>query len=96
MIYPIIAYGDSVLRKKAADISKDMPGLSQLIADMFDTMKHSSGVGLAAPQIGMSIRLFVIDASVFAEDEDATEEEKTLINFKKVFINAQIQEEFGE
>lgn len=90
MKLPIIAYGDSVLRKKAAEISEDHPDLDVLIANMFETMYGAHGVGLAAPQIGLSIRLFVIDATSFAEDEPA------LKDFKKVFINAQIIEETGE
>lgn len=61
MILPIVAYGDGVLRKRASDINPDYPGLEQLIADMFETMQSASGIGLAAPQIGRSIRLFVVD-----------------------------------
>ncbi|WP_134089699.1 peptide deformylase [Olivibacter sp. XZL3] len=90
MKLPIIAYGDPVLKRKATDIDKDYPDLDKLIADMFETMYAAHGVGIAAPQIGLSIRLFVIDASPFAED-DAPE----LKDFKKVFINAQIEEEEG-
>jgi len=90
MKLPIIAYGDSVLRKKGADITADYPELNVLIANMFETMYGAHGVGLAAPQIGLSIRLFVIDATSFAEDEPA------LTDFKKVFINAEILEENGE
>ncbi len=93
MILPIIAYGDPVLRKVGRDIDKDYPNLSQLIADMFETMYHARGVGLAAPQIGLDIRLFVIDASPFDEDEDDKPELK---NFKKVFINAYILDESGK
>jgi len=91
MKLPIIAYGDPVLKRKAADIDEEYPDLDRLIADMFETMYAAHGVGLAAPQVGLSIRLFVIDASPFAED-DAPE----LKDFKKVFINAQILEEEGE
>lgn len=90
MNLPIIAYGDSILRRKAVDITREYPDLDVLIANMFETMYGAHGVGLAAPQVGLSIRLFVIDATSFAEDEPALE------NFKKVFINAQIQEESGE
>ncbi|MFM2206670.1 MAG: hypothetical protein RL213_645 [Bacteroidota bacterium] len=89
-IYPIVAYGDPVLRQKAEDIDRDFPGLEKLVADMFETMYRSVGVGLAAPQIGMSIRLFVVDGSPY-DDED-----ETLAGFKKVFINALILEETGE
>lgn len=93
MILPIIAYGDPVLRKVGRDIDKDYPNLSQLIADMFETMYHARGVGLAAPQIGLDIRLFIVDASPFDEDEDDKPELK---NFKKVFINAYIIDESGK
>lgn len=97
MIRPIVAYGDPVLRKKCKDINKDYPELHSLIADMFETMEAASGVGLAAPQIGIPIRLFVIDASPFAEDEDLDIEEQQLLStFKKVFINAEIIEEDGD
>lgn len=90
MILPIAIYGHPVLRKKAVDIDKDYPELDKLIEDMFETMYHSDGVGLAAPQINKSIRLFVIDASPYAEEEPA------LKDFKKVFINAQIVERSNE
>ncbi|MXV49845.1 peptide deformylase [Pedobacter sp. HMF7647] len=90
MKLPIIAYGDPILRKKASDISQDYPELSQLLANMFETMYNAHGVGLAAPQIGLSIRLFVIDANPFAEDD------AKLKGFKKVFINPQITSESGE
>ncbi|TRZ42963.1 peptide deformylase [Robertkochia solimangrovi] len=97
MILPIVAYGDPVLRKKGEDIKKDHPELDVLIENMFETMYHAYGVGLAAPQIGLPLRLFVIDASPFAEDEDLSEtDRKTLEGFKKVFINPQILEETGE
>lgn len=102
MIYPIVVYGDPVLRKKCVDIDKDYPNLTQLIKDMYDTMYDAAGVGLAAPQIGKAIRLFVIDASPFAEvDEDdepefTPEEMKQMDGFKKTFINATIIEEVGE
>jgi len=94
MILPIVAYGDPVLKKVAIDITPDYPDLDKLILDMFDTMYNAKGVGLAAPQIGKSIRLFVIDASPFAEDAE-TEEEAAMKDFKKVFINARILEEDG-
>lgn len=97
MILPIIAYGDPVLRKICADITPDYPNLKTLIDNMFQTMEASHGVGLAAPQIGLPIRLFVIDAEPFSDDEDLSEEERTLLkNFRKVFINAKIVEETGE
>jgi peptide deformylase len=94
MILPIVAYGDPVLKKKAIDIQADYPGLSDLISNMFETMYNANGVGLAAPQIGKSIRLFVIDGSPFAEEGD--EEFEVLKDFKKVFINAQIIQEDGD
>jgi len=97
MILPIVAYGDPVLRKVGKDIDKDYPNLAELIANMKETMYNASGVGLAAPQIGKAIRLFIIDASPFAEDEDLSEEErKVLENFNKVFINPKILDEEGE
>lgn len=89
MIYPIVAYGDPVLKKQAEDIDKDYPELNALIDNMFETMYNASGVGLAAPQIGKSIRVFVVDASPF-EDED-----ESLKGFKRVFINPEIMEESG-
>ncbi|MCE7864517.1 MAG: peptide deformylase [Bacteroidetes bacterium CHB5] len=88
MIYPIVMYGDAVLRKRAADIEKGTD-LTQLIADMFETMHEANGIGLAAPQIGKSIRLFVVDGT-------ALEDEPDLKDFKKAFINPQIIDEQGE
>mgnify|MGYP000670924228 CR=1 FL=1 len=70
MILPIVAYGDAVLKKEAVEIDQDFPDLKKLIADMYETMYHAQGVGLAAPQIGKSIRLFIVDGSPFADDED--------------------------
>ena len=97
MILPIVAYGDPVLRKVGKKIDKDYPNLKELIANMKETMYNASGVGLAAPQIGKDIRLFVIDASPFAEDEDLSKEDRdALKNFNKVFINAEIVEETGD
>ena len=97
MIYPIVAYGEAVLRKKAQDISADYPGLSTLIDDMFETMYGASGIGLAAPQIGKSIRIFIVDATPFEEDQDLTETDRKMLGqFKKVFINAEILEERGD
>ncbi|WP_299010032.1 peptide deformylase [uncultured Tenacibaculum sp.] len=97
MILPIVAYGDPVLRKVGKEIDKDYPQLEKLIADMRETMYNANGLGLAAPQIGKDIRLFVIDASPFAEDDDLSEEEKEVFkNFNRVFINAKIIKEEGE
>jgi peptide deformylase len=87
MIYPIVVYGDPVLHQRAKEIPKGA-NVRQLIDDMFETMHSASGIGLAAPQIGKSVRLFVVDGSSL-EDEPGME------GFKKVFINAQIVEELG-
>ncbi len=91
MIYPVHVYGMPVLRKKAKEIDEDYEGLRQMIDDMFETMHYSDGVGLAAPQIGLSIRLIVIDAAPLEDEEDPS-----LQDFKKVFINPEIIEEEGE
>jgi len=97
MILPIVAYGDPVLKKKAKDIPEDYPKLNELIENMWETMYGAYGVGLAAPQIGLPIRMFIIDPSPFAEDEDLSEEDKEqLQGLKKVFINPQIIEETGD
>lgn len=91
MKYPIVAYGDPVLRRKATAIEPDeYPHIKQLVEDMFETMYGAHGVGLAAPQVGLSMRLFVIDATPFDKDEPE------LKDFKKVFINAVIEEETGD
>jgi peptide deformylase len=98
-ILPIEAYGSSILRKEGEDIDKNYPGLDKLIEDMYETMYQASGVGLAAPQIGKAIRLFIIDASPFAEPDDdgkVDEKAKGLENFNQVFINAEIIEGDGE
>jgi len=97
MILPIIAYGDPVLRKMGQEITKDYPDLDKLIINMWDTMYEAYGVGLAAPQVNYSIRLFMIDPSPFAEDENLTDPEKEVLsNLKKVFINPKIIAEEGE
>lgn len=97
MILPIRAYGDPVLKKMASDIEPGHPGLKELVADMFETMYAANGVGLAAPQIGQSIRLFIVDASPFAEDENGEPtEDADLKDLVKVFINPYIVEEEGE
>ena len=103
MILPIVLYGDPVLRKVGETIDQQYEGLSQLIKDMFDTMYQAKGVGLAAPQVGKAIRLFIVDTEPFSqplEDDEEDEEftpaqRKELKVFKKVFINAQILEEEG-
>ena len=89
MILPIYAYGQPVLKKVAEEIDKDYPFLEELIANMWETMYNAQGVGLAAPQIGRSIRLFIVD-SIQMEEED-----KPFKGIKKVFINAQKIEESG-
>jgi peptide deformylase len=97
MVLPIIAYGDPVLRKKAKEIPQDYPKLKELIENMWETMYGAYGVGLAAPQVGLPIRLFMIDTSPFAEDEELSEaERKELEGLKKVFINPTILEETGD
>jgi peptide deformylase len=97
MIYPIVAYGDPVLRKVAVDIDKSFD-VKKLSEDMFETMYNAKGVGLAAPQIGLNIRMFVVDGRPFNEGEDMEERDKdpSLVDFKKVFINAEILEEDGD
>ena len=97
MILPIVAYGNPVLKRVADEITSDYPDLSELIENMWETMYAAHGVGLAAPQIGLSIRLFVIDASLFVDEEEMDQEEiDTLNDLKKVFINPIIEEEQGE
>lgn len=96
MILPIRAYGDPVLRKVAKDITPDYPELKTLIDNMFETMYDSHGIGLAAPQIGLDIRVFVIDIRPLADDEDYIDIANELKSFRKIFINAKILEERGE
>jgi peptide deformylase len=97
MILPVIAYGDPVLRKVGVEIDKEYPQLEQLIANMKDTMYNASGVGIAAPQIGKAIRLFIVDTSPFADDEDLSDDERKELNdFNHVFINPKIIEEKGD
>lgn len=96
MVLPIVAYGDPVLRKVGIEIDKDYPNLDELIENMKETMKNARGVGLAAPQIGKAIRLFLVDTSPFSEDDELPKEEQEFLkNFKKVFINAKITNEEG-
>jgi peptide deformylase len=102
MILPVYAYGHPVLRAECADIDNNFPDLDSLIDNMFETMYHAKGVGLAAPQIGKNIRLFIVDATPMAEDykDGQTEQEKAeyefLSDFKRVFINPIIIDEYGE
>ena len=96
MVLPIVAYGDPVLRKVGKEIDKDSPKLNELISNMWETMYNASGVGLAAPQIGLPVRLFLVDATPFSEDEELSEKERTALEgFKEVFINPKIEEETG-
>lgn len=94
MILPIVAYGDPVLRKMGEEISAEYPKIQELIDNMFETMYKSSGVGLAAPQIGLAIRLFIVDTSGFVDEDE--EDEEGLKDFVKVFINPEIIEEDGD
>jgi len=90
MVYPIVIYGHPVLRKVAEEIDRDYPDLEQVIADLFETLYKSEGLGLAAPQIGKSIRIFVIDGKPVGNDEPG------LADFRRVFINAHITEKYGD
>ena len=90
MFLPIVVYGHPILRRVSEDITPDYPGLEKLIQDMFYTMDEADGVGLAAPQVGLNIRLFVVDGSAFAEQDP------TCKGFRKAFINAHILERRGE
>jgi peptide deformylase len=90
MKLPIYIYNDKVLTQPGKEVDKDYPNLSQLIEDMFETMYGASGIGLAAHQIGIPIKLFVIDISHYKEGDES------LVDFKKVFINSEIIEEEGE
>ncbi len=90
MILPIVAYGDPVLRKKASEIDKNYENLTKLIDDMYNTMENASGVGLAAPQIGKAIRLFIVDCTPFEEDYPEAKD------FVQTFINPVIIEQNGK
>jgi len=97
MILPIVAYGDPVLRKIGIEIDKDYPNLLELIENMEETMHNANGVGLAAPQVGKAIRLFLVDASPFSESDELDDAEKAFLkDFKRVFINPKIIAEKGE
>jgi len=90
MIYPIYLYGSSVLRKEAQEVPRDYPELGQLVSDMFDTMQNADGVGLAAPQIGFSLRLFTIDLTPYQDEYEPGHQ------MRYVFINPEIYERSGE
>jgi len=92
MILPIVAFGAPILRMKCVDITPEYPDLENLLDNMWETMYEASGVGLAAPQINKSIRLFLVDTTPFVDDEEETEE----VIVKQIFINARIIEETGE
>lgn len=98
MILPIIAFGNPILKRIADDIPENIEGLSSLLTDMFETMYAAKGVGLAAPQIGESIRLFIVDGAPFANEEGEEIDPKAIgiEKFKKVFINPIIEEESGD
>lgn len=97
MILPIVGYGDPVLRKVCENVTSEYPNLSDIISNMYDTMYNAYGVGLAAPQVGIAIRLFVIDTEPFSDSEDLTpEEQEQLKGFKQTFINAKMIKEEGE
>lgn len=98
MILPIVAYGHPVLRKMASDISKDYPNLEKLIADMWETMYNSNGVGLAAPQVNRDIRLFLVDTLQMFEnmEEDEKQDYPDDKGIKSVFINAKVLELDGD
>ena len=90
MIYPIVIYGSQILRNKSGEITPDYPEFKKLIDDMWLTLGEASGVGLAAPQIGKNIRLFIVDCTPWAEDVPE------LADFRKVFVNAEIYERSEE
>lgn len=97
MIYPIYVYGTTILRKKTIEIGPDYPDLQLVIANMYETMRFSEGVGLAAPQIGLSIRIFVVDATGSGKEEEGfDEDDEDLTDFKKTFINPKITRSWGE
>ena len=97
MILPIVAYGDPVLRKLGKSIDKEYPALESLLKNMFETMYGAKGIGLAAPQIGLPIRIFIVDATPFKDDEELELEERNFLStFKQVFINAKIIDETGD
>ena len=97
MILPIYGYGEAVLRKVCIDIPQDYSNLTETLSNMYETMYNASGVGLAAPQVGLAIRLFIIDTTPFADSDDVSKEEaEQLKDFKQTFINAKIIKEEGE
>jgi peptide deformylase len=96
MILPIVAYGNPVLKKKAKDVPKDSINFKEFIENMWETMYNANGVGLAAPQVGISSRIFIVDTSPFADSENMNNDEFKLVNsFKRIFINPMIIKESG-
>lgn len=96
MIYPIVAYGDPILRKVTLPLEKEELDLKKLSENLFETMHDASGVGLAAPQVGLNIRVFVVDGTAMNEGEKEEDKDLSLEGFKKMFINPQVLEESGE
>jgi peptide deformylase len=97
MILPIFGYGEPVLRKIGEELTPEYPNLQEIIANMYDTMYNAYGVGLAAPQIGLAVRLFVIDTEPFSDSDDLTkDEQEQLKGFKRTFINAVLLTEEGD
>lgn len=97
MILPIVAYGDPVLRRKCEVVDPDHPELSTLLANMWETMYQAKGVGLAAPQVGLPLRIFMVDTSPFGEDEELEAAEREFLgSFKQVFLNAEMISESGK
>lgn len=97
MILPIVAFGDPILRKQTKEITPEYPEFDTLLENMFETMYGAHGIGLAAPQVGLPIRLFIVDATPFEDDDELTEQEREYLStFKKVFINARIVQETGD
>jgi len=97
MILPIVGYGDPVLRKVGENVTKEYANLKETISNMYDTMYNACGVGLAAPQVGLAIRIFIVDCEPFSEGDDLTKEEaEQLKGFKRTFINAKMLKEEGE
>lgn len=96
MIFPIVAYGDPVLRKRAKDIDPQEIDVKKFSDDMFETMYASSGIGLAAPQVGQGIRLFVVDGTALNEGEKDEDKDPSLEGFKKTFVNPELIEEDGD
>lgn len=97
MILPIYGYGEAVLRKQCEVVAQDYSNLNEVIANMYETMNNAHGVGLAAPQIGMAIRVFIVDTEPFSDSDDISKEEAAELKaFKQTFINAKILKEEGD